>query len=286
AAEKKTEKADKAPVDSSSILATMGGVNLSLNEFQNLLNYSDREVKAQLLANPEILNQKIAEAMLRRYVIAKAREQKLEQKGEVAFQMDRAKESVLVEHYLKNASKITGKFPEEADLQKAYEENKSRFMMPAAVHIAQIFFKFEPNMDEKARGEVVKQAERYVTMLQRKEADFPSLASKYSQHPQSAAQGGDMGWVPTAQLLPEFKKALEGVKNNDVSNPVKSAQGVHIIQNLGSREASARPYDQVKAMLAQMLKEKKMQENKDAYIQELVKKQPISLNESSRVLLK
>ncbi|MBF0214106.1 MAG: peptidylprolyl isomerase [Magnetococcales bacterium] len=282
----KTVQAAPAAADKSAVLATMGSVNLTVTEFQNLMNYSDKEVKAQLLANPELMKQKISEAIVRKTVVAKAKEQKWDQKAEVAFLMERAKEGLLIDHFLKNAAKPAGKFPEESMVQQAYEENKARFMMPATIHLSQIFLKFDEKMDEKAKQDLGKIAEKYAAMILKKESDFATMAKKYSQHQPSAAQGGDMGWVPTAQLLPEFKKAVEGLKSGEVSGVVKSAQGYHILQFQGAKDAAPRPYEQVKPTLTQMLKSKKLQENKDAYLMDLVKKQPITLNESNRALLK
>ncbi|GAB0058267.1 Chaperone SurA [Candidatus Magnetaquicoccaceae bacterium FCR-1] len=283
--DKGAEKADKGG-DKNAPLASMGGVNLTVGEFQALMNNSDKEVKKHLLENPELMKQKIGEAMLRKYFLAKAREQKVDQKGDVAFMMERAREGVLVENFLNISAKVPAKYPEESLVRQAYDENKSRFMLPQTVNVAQIFLKYEPNMDDKAKQDLFKLAERYMTMVQKKESEFASLAQKFSQHPASASQGGDMGWVPLNQLLPEFQKAISGLKNGEVAGPIKTPQGVHVVQLRGTKEPTPRPYDEVKPALTKMLKDKKLQENKDAYVSELLGKTQISLNEQSRALLK
>ncbi|MBF0628246.1 MAG: peptidylprolyl isomerase [Magnetococcales bacterium] len=277
---------EKPDAEKGQPLATMGDVTLTVAEFQKLLNNSDKEVRTQLLANPELMNQKIGEAVVRKYVLARAKEEKWDQKKEVAFAMERAREGVLVEHFLNGMAKSPGQYPDDSLVRQAYEENKTQIMLPPSVHVAQIFLKFEEKMDEKGRQDLTRIAEKYFAMIQKGESDFASMARKYSDHNVSATQGGDMGWVPASQLLPEFRKALEGLKDGELAGPVQTAQGLHIIQLLGSRDATPRPYDQVKGTLAQMLKGKKLQENKDNYLIDLVKKDPISLNEANRTLLK
>ncbi|MBF0440032.1 MAG: peptidylprolyl isomerase [Magnetococcales bacterium] len=276
----------KTPASASPELARMGKVTLSVAEFQSLMNYSDKEVKRQLLANPELMKQKIGEFIIRKFVVATAKEEKLDKKAAIAFTLERATEGVLFDKYLDSVVKLPANFPEDSMVQKAYQENQSKFMDPPMVNIAQIFLKFDEKMDDKAKQELFKQAEQYASMIQSKKADMATLARKYSQHPLSADKGGDMGWMTPAQLMPEFRKVLEGMKAGEVKGPVKSAQGVHIFQLLASKDAAPTPFEKVRGSLVQVLKNKKSQELKDLYLMELIKKQTISITEENRMLLK
>jgi peptidyl-prolyl cis-trans isomerase SurA len=66
--------------------------------------------------------------------------------------------------------------------------------------------------------------------------DFATLARANSQDPGSGGNGGDLGWVAPGQMVPEFEKAMDGLKTGEVSEPVKSRFGWHIIQVLERRE--------------------------------------------------
>jgi peptidyl-prolyl cis-trans isomerase SurA len=66
--------------------------------------------------------------------------------------------------------------------------------------------------------------------------DFAKFASTYSQDG-SASQGGDLGWVSPGETVPEFERAMNNLKDGEISEPVRSEYGYHLIQVLGRREA-------------------------------------------------
>jgi peptidyl-prolyl cis-trans isomerase SurA len=65
--------------------------------------------------------------------------------------------------------------------------------------------------------------------------DFAELARAYSEDAASAAHGGDLGWVGPGQTVPEFEKTMDELKAGEISAPVESSFGVHLIQVLGRR---------------------------------------------------
>jgi peptidyl-prolyl cis-trans isomerase SurA len=66
--------------------------------------------------------------------------------------------------------------------------------------------------------------------------DFAKFASTYSQDG-SASQGGDLGWISPGETVPEFERAMNNLKDGEISEPVRSEYGYHLIQVLGRREA-------------------------------------------------
>ena len=65
--------------------------------------------------------------------------------------------------------------------------------------------------------------------------DFATLAKSNSEDPGSASNGGDLGWVNPGQTVPEFEKAMNALKPNDISAPVQTPFGLHLIQVLERR---------------------------------------------------
>ena len=78
--------------------------------------------------------------------------------------------------------------------------------------------------------------------------DFAQLAKKNSKDTGSAANGGDLGWFGKGQMVPEFEQVAFKLKVGEISQPVKSQFGYHIIQVLGheNRPLSQSQYDQKK----------------------------------------
>ena len=66
--------------------------------------------------------------------------------------------------------------------------------------------------------------------------DFAKFARTYSQDG-SASQGGDLGWISPGETVPEFERAMNTLQDGQISDPVRSEYGYHLIQVLGRREA-------------------------------------------------
>ena len=66
--------------------------------------------------------------------------------------------------------------------------------------------------------------------------DFATIAKANSEDKGTARKGGDLGWVSPGQMVPEFQEAMSKLGINDISQPVQSRFGWHLIQVLGQRQ--------------------------------------------------
>ena len=71
--------------------------------------------------------------------------------------------------------------------------------------------------------------------------DFAELARTYSDDKSSGERGGDLGWVSPGMLVPPFEQAMNALKPNELSAPVKTQFGWHLIQVLERRQVQATP---------------------------------------------
>lgn len=85
---------------------------------------------------------------------------------------------------------------------------------------------------------------------------FEDLAKKYSKDTGTAAKGGDLGWFGTGKMDAAFEKAAYALKMNEISAPVKSQFGYHIIQKTG--EKKKQPLAKMKKQIEQTLKSQKL----------------------------
>lgn len=98
--------------------------------------------------------------------------------------------------------------------------------------------------------------------------DFAGLASTLSQDPGSAAEGGDLGWTGPGSFVPEFEKVLQGLKENEISEPFRTQYGWHIVQLLGRREFDATDEMRRQRAFAQ-LRESKADEETELWLRRL-----------------
>ena len=82
--------------------------------------------------------------------------------------------------------------------------------------------------------------------------DFAKLAKENSTDTQSAEQGGDLGWFGAGKMVPAFEEAAYKLKVNEISQPVKSDYGYHIIQVTDKKEKQS--FEEVKDEMKEQLK--------------------------------
>lgn len=94
--------------------------------------------------------------------------------------------------------------------------------------------------------------------------DFAELAKKHSQDPQSAARGGMLPWIGPNQTLKEFEDVAYSLKVDEVSEPVLSTVGYHIIKLMGKKNLES--YDELKANIKRYLEGQGLEEQLAAQV--------------------
>lgn len=98
--------------------------------------------------------------------------------------------------------------------------------------------------------------------------DFAAVAKQFSNDTASASQGGDLGWVSPGQLVSEFEKAMSTLKPDEVSQPVQTRFGVHLIQVIERRNKDVGKKRQ-RAGVQQQIHSRKADERLQTWLQEL-----------------
>jgi peptidyl-prolyl cis-trans isomerase SurA len=98
-------------------------------------------------------------------------------------------------------------------------------------------------------------------------ADFAELARLHSADG-TAARGGDLGWVFPGDTVPDFERAVDALKPGELSQPVKTPFGWHLVQVLERRVASL-PAERVRLLARQALRERKSEEAHQEWLRQL-----------------
>src|SRR5919197_2466952 len=140
------------------------------------------------------------------------------------------------------------------ELRQLYEQQKEQFTQIHAKHIL-----------VKTRAEAVKIAEQATTK------NFASLARRYSTDTNSAKNGGDLGTLSASSLDPGFVQAALALKPGQISGPVHTQFGWHVIELV---RVEVQPFDQVKGQLAGSLETRAF----DTWIRERLSSADIRVN--------
>ena len=141
----------------------------------------------------------------------------------------------------------------EDDIQAYYDVYRDRrFRSREAVKFSQIFIPApagDPAEDRKAAREQIEDLLKQI----REGADFAELAKQHSRD-DSAADGGDMGFIGRGQLVPELDTALFTLKEGEVSEVLESAFGLHLLKAVEKREDRVKELAEVRDEIVEALK--------------------------------
>lgn len=156
---------------------------------------------------------------------------------------------------------VPGGAPQITDAQakQYYQQHLKDYQVPDQVKVRHILISVPKGADAKTDAAAKAKAEDVLKQL-RAGGDWVALAKKYSDDPGSKEQGGELGMLQHGVTVPEFDKAAFTLSPGQISEPVKTQFGYHVIQTEERQIAHTKPFEEVKgAILATMVREKEAQ---------------------------
>jgi peptidyl-prolyl cis-trans isomerase D len=180
-----------------------------------------------------------------------------------------APERVRAEYVVLSAQSLAGQEPvTDEEIRKVYEARASQFRVDEQRRASHILVKTK------------EEADKLLAELKKSPGSFAELAKKHSQDTGSAPNGGDLGWFAKGMMVKPFEDAAFAMKEGQLSGPVQSEFGYHIIKLTGVQAGKARPYEEVKKELGEQIARdkgaRKFAEQAEAF-SNLVYEQPDSL---------
>lgn len=142
----------------------------------------------------------------------------------------------------------------DAALHKVYDDAVKQMGQQEEVHARHILIRAKPG-DEKASEEAKKKIEAVIVRLKKGE-DFAKVAKEVTEDPSGKANGGDLGYFTKDQMVPEFAKVAFAMKKGEISGPVKTQFGWHVIKVEDKRIKPPPTFEEVKPQLVQYLERK------------------------------
>jgi peptidyl-prolyl cis-trans isomerase D len=149
-----------------------------------------------------------------------------------------------------------GVTPEEVKAQ--YDSAAKSYRQEEQRQAAHILIAVKPDASEADRAAAKKTAEEIAGLAKASPGKFAELAKQRSQDPGSAAQGGDLGSNPRGTMVKAFDDAVFSMKPGEITGPVQSEFGYHVIKLNGITPEKSRSFDEVKAQIEADLKRQKV----------------------------
>lgn len=168
--------------------------------------------------------------------------------------------------------------PDDNQVLEFYNNNGDKFTEPKRVWVSVILLTVPPSSANQVWVDAKKTASEFKFRIQEGE-DFAEMARKFSGHP-SSVNGGDLGYLHEGMLDGNAKDAVNKLKINDVSDPIRVLEGFTLFKLNGIQPAKLKPFEEVKKRASGLLYRQMQDDKWESYTQNLIDTADILIDES------
>lgn len=238
------------------VLVERGNVKVYRSEYEAQLAQMPEEVRAGFNNSKQRVGKLVQKLIVQKALAQEADAAHLDADPEAQRRLKLDRERMLAQLRVEDIERKAKadfdarKEQNEARARELYLADRAKYSFPEQVEASHILFTTKTRSSDEAR----KLAEEARAKVTTGGMDFNELAKKVSEDSSAPINQGHLGWFDRKTMDPEFTKAAFGLaKVGDVSAPVKSAFGWHIVKLEGHKDARVQPFEEVKdTILADM----------------------------------
>lgn len=243
------------------VLATVNGRDITETDVNDFLKQLPPQAMAQF-STPDGKTRIVKELVNQELIYLNAIEEKLNEEEDFLEQLENVKESLLKQYAInKLLSDIT---VSEEEMVEFYNKEKANFIEGEKARASHILVD-----DEEKALEILESINNGLS--------FEDAAKEYSTCP-SKERGGDLGEFAKGQMVPEFEQAAFSLEEGQISEPVKTQFGYHIIKLVKKTEPSVIPFENVKEQIEKHLLALKQQEKYNGKTDSLKEKYEVKMH--------
>jgi len=207
-------------------------------------NFVPEQGRAEVLASEKRLRDFVAQLFAVRKLADEARSRELnaDERWKIDASAERAAAQVQLDHLVdrRQVSDFT------AAAREFYLANPKQFIQPEQVHAQHVLVKTEG----RTRDEALALAKLVLALAQKGDQDFGKLAEEFTEDPTGKGSGGDLGFFGRGRMVKPFEDAVFGMKAvGELTGPVESPFGFHVIRLIERKAETTIPFDEVKDKL-------------------------------------
>lgn len=232
--------------DSSEVVATVNDRDISRATIEAYLKYKNIPIENSELVNKEV------QSYLRKTGLADAvlQQDALDQ-ASIEVEIEEFRKQMLLSRYFE---KFLAENVNEQAVKNFYASNQDRYQSKKA-HVAHILLRTNQKMSEQERQALLTRAHEIYGKADAGES-FEDLVLEYSEDKLSAKNGGDLGWVQEGAIDPAFTKVAFELKKGEISKPIVTPFGFHVIKVLEEAQVMTQPFEAVKGNIRYELRQK------------------------------
>lgn len=169
--------------------------------------------------------------------------------------------------------------PKEEQIREYYTAHPDKFTEPEQLRVSIILLAVDPSSPREVWDKAREQGEDMVKQL-RAGADFAALAREHSGHTDSAEQGGDMGYLHGGMMPEAAQEAVDRIKIDEISDPVRLLEGIAIFRLTDRNLAKLGDFETVKVRASELWLKEESERMWKALIEQLKKETPIQVDET------
>ncbi len=260
-------------------VAVVGGEKIYASEIRRRLNKLSPVLKTRY-QQFDMLKEYLNNNIIRNEVLVRAAiEEGLDKDPEVIKAARQMMVQKLIQRKFKNIIKPSD--ISDKEIQEYFEAHKKDYNRPEQRRASHILIR-PKNQSAAAWKEAKKRAEKILKEVKKNPAKFADIAREKSEDRGNAALGGDLGYFARTEdggrMQKEFSDAVFRMKQiNDITGPVKTKYGYHIIKLTGIRKPRSTTLDEVKNSIRNILYKQKRAEMFEKYMKELRKKYNVEI---------
>ena len=271
--------ADAAPANGDPVVAQRGEDRMTASQVRDMIRFADPEQRTLWQTNPGALLQAVRDRLLKVGLLQEAETHAWEKHEDVAYKAKLAAEDAIEASWI--SAQVAGdpSFPSDAQVQAAYDANKTKLTLPRQYRVAQIFLSVPQGSPKQADDEAQHKLADLRQQLLKQHADFAALAKRYSDEKSTAVNGGELGWVREDALVPQIRTVVQGMADGALSDPVRSPAGWHLVKLLGVKQPAQATLAEARETLVRAMRQERLAEAQRSYLANMLKQVPIEVNE-------
>lgn len=218
-------------------IAKIGSKSITDADVKGLLSNLPEGQRQQINGDPDTKARVVENIILEELFVAEAEKTGVSKDKEFQQTLERVRRQLLAQKYLQKTvqPKLTN-----ANIKGFYEKNKAKYSQDE-VRAYHVLLKTEAEAKE-------------VYTKAKAGEDFEVLAKKYSKDPSAAQNMGDLGFFTRSRMVPQFAEAAFAMKAGEISQPVKTPFGYHVIKVVEKKDGKPVKFDEVKGQVQDDLK--------------------------------